>query len=161
MFGTSAGAVAFSDLPIFHDDRVHWNGQPIACVLAETQEQAYHAASLLHVTYEKDESTTTLVGAKANGVEPGMYMGQLLLDDIGDAEAALAAAAHKVDHIYRTPRHNHNAIEPHAATIAWVDDKLVLHDASQMITKQAETIGNVFGLAKRIRDLPITLDKLL
>ena len=146
VFGASADAAAFSDLPIFQDDRVHWNGQPIACVLAETQEQADHAASLLHVTYEEDGSTTTLAEAKANGVEPGVYMGQPLRDEIGDAEAAVAAAAHKVDHVYRTPRHNHNPIELHAATIAWVDDKLVLHDASQMVSQQAETIGKVFGL---------------
>ncbi|MEH3160173.1 MAG: xanthine dehydrogenase family protein molybdopterin-binding subunit [Sphingomonas taxi] len=146
VFGSSPTAVGPADLPIFQDDRIHWNGQPIACILADTQEQADHAASLLSVTYDAEPATTTLDGAKADGVEQGLFMGQPLRDTIGDADAAFAAAAHKVDHVYRTPRHNHNPIEPHAATLAWIDGELVIHDASQMVTAQAQTIGEVFGL---------------
>ena len=43
VFGSSPTAAGPSDLPIMQDDTVHWNGQPIAVVLAETQEQADHA----------------------------------------------------------------------------------------------------------------------
>jgi xanthine dehydrogenase YagR molybdenum-binding subunit len=50
MFGSSPTAAAASDLPIMQDERIHWNGQPIAVVLAETQEQADHAASLVLAT---------------------------------------------------------------------------------------------------------------
>ncbi|MEG3165513.1 xanthine dehydrogenase family protein molybdopterin-binding subunit [Sphingomonas sp. PB2P19] len=146
VFGSSPTAVGPADLPILQDDRIHWNGQPIACVLAETQEQADHAVSLLRFTYAEEPSTTSLADAKANGIEQGLFMGQKLLNEIGDAETALAAAPHVVDQTYRTPRHNHNPIEPHAATIAWVDGELVIHDASQMVTAQAQTIGEVFDL---------------
>jgi len=146
VFGSSPSAVGPADLPILQDDRVHWNGQPVACVLAGTQEEADHAASLLRIRYEADAATTTLAGAKANGTEQALFMGQALLNRIGDAEDALAKAAHRVDNVYRTPRHNHNPIEPHAATLAWVGDELVIHDASQMVTQQAQTIGEVFGL---------------
>lgn len=147
VFGTSPTAVGPADLPIFQDDRLHWNGQPIACVLAETQEQADHAASLLRFTYAEEPSITSLAGAKASGIELGVFMGQPLLNEIGDAEAALAAAPHRVDHAYRTPRHNHNPIEPHAATLAWVDGGLVIHDASQMVSQQGQTIAEVFDLS--------------
>lgn len=147
VMGSSPSAVGPADLPILQDDRIHWNGQPIACILAETQEQADHAASLLHVTYAVEPSTTTLAGAKAHGIEQGMFMGQPLLNEVGDAETAFAAAPHKIDRTYRTPRHNHNPIEPHAATIAWVGDELVIHDASQMVTQQAQTMADTFGLA--------------
>lgn len=147
VFGSSPTAVGPADLPIMQDDRVHWNGQAVAVVLAETQEQADHAAALVSVRYDVEPSTTTLTGAKANGLSPGLFMGQPLRNEIGDADAALAAAAHRVDNVYRTPRHNHNPIEPHAATIAWHGDTLILHDASQMVTQQAQTIGEVFGLA--------------
>lgn len=34
---------AASDLPILQDDRVHWDGQPVAVIVAETLEQAEHA----------------------------------------------------------------------------------------------------------------------
>ncbi|TCP36703.1 xanthine dehydrogenase family protein molybdopterin-binding subunit [Sphingomonas sp. BK235] len=145
-FGSSPGGVGPADLPIMQDDRIHWNGQPVAVVLAETQEQADHAASLLRIDYAAEPSTTTLDGARANGVAQGMFMGQPLLNEIGDPVAALAAAPHKVDQVYRTPRHNHNPIEPHAVTLAWVDGGLVIHDASQMVAQQAQTIGEVFDL---------------
>jgi xanthine dehydrogenase YagR molybdenum-binding subunit len=73
-------------------------------------------------------------------------MGGPLRNDIGDAEAELAKAAHKVDHVYRTPRHNHNPIEPHAATLVWDGDMLTIHDTTQMVTSQASTIAGVFDL---------------
>lgn len=145
-FGSSPTGVGPADLPVLQDDRVHWNGQPIACVLAETQEQADHAVTLLHIRYEAEASTTSLADAKAQGIEQGLFMGHPLLNEVGDAEAAFAAAPSKVDHVYRTPRHNHNPIEPHAATMAWNGDTLVIHDASQMVTQQAQTLADVFGL---------------
>ena len=146
VFGTSATAVGQNDLPILQDDRVHWNGQPIALVLAETQEQADHAASLIAITYAEEPSTTSLAQAVAAGSKPGLFMGQPLLNEVGDAEGELSAAAHRVDQLYRTPRHNHNPIEPHGATLAWVDGDLVIHDMSQMVTATAATIAGVFDL---------------
>jgi xanthine dehydrogenase YagR molybdenum-binding subunit len=146
MFGSSPTAAAASDLPIMQDERIHWNGQPIALVLAETQEHADHAASLVLATYAAEASTTSFAAAKAAGAQPASFLGQPLLNEIGDAEAMLAAAPYKVDHVYRTPRHNHNAIEPHAATIAWHGDELTLHDTTQMVTGQAATIADIFGL---------------
>jgi xanthine dehydrogenase YagR molybdenum-binding subunit len=154
IFGSTPTAAAASDLPIMQDDRLHWNGQPIAIVLAEAQEQADYAASLIVATYAVEPATTSFVAAKAAGPQPGVFMGQPLLTEIGDAEAMLAAAPHKVDHVYRTPRHNHNAIEPHAATISWNGDELTIHDTTQMVTSQAATIAEIFGLkAEQVRVL--------
>ena len=146
VFGSSPTAAGPADLPIMQDDRIHWNGQPIAVVLAESQEQADHAASLVLTTYDVEPSTTSLAAAKAAGSDPAAFMGEPLLTETGDAEATLAAAPAKVDHVYRTPRHNHNAIELHGATIAWVDGELVIHDASQLVTMEAATIAGVFDL---------------
>ncbi|MFD1951279.1 xanthine dehydrogenase family protein molybdopterin-binding subunit [Sphingomonas arantia] len=146
MFGTSATACGASNLPVMQDDQVHWNGQPVALVLAETQEQADHAASLIAVGYAADPSVTAFAHAKAQGTKPGLFMGQPLQNIVGDAEATLAKAPHKVDQTYRTPRHNHNAIEPHAATIAWDGDTLLLHDATQMVSSHAATVADIFGL---------------
>lgn len=146
VFGSSPTAAGPSDLPVLQDDRVHWNGQPIAAVVAETQEQADHAASLIQATYEEAPSTTAFVDAKAAGVQPALFMGQPLLNEIGDAEAELASAAHKVDQVYRTPRHTHAAIEPHAVVVFWEGDTLTMHDTTQMVTAQALTVADVFDL---------------
>ena len=152
VFGTSGYAAGPSDLPIMQDLEIHWNGQPIAVVLAETQEQADHAASLVRATYDPEPAVTSFEAAKAKGTKPGVFNGEALQHEKGDAEAALAAAPHTVDHVYRTPRHNHNAIELHAATIGWFGGELHIHDASQLVTMEAATIADVFGLqAEQVR----------
>ncbi len=146
---TAEKALAGDDIPIMQDASVHWNGQPIAVVLAETQEQADYAQSLIRATYETEPATTSFAAAKAHGTEPGTFQGEPLKLEVGDAEAALAAAPHKVDVIYRTPRHSHNAIEPHAVTLAWNGDELTLHDASQAVAHMAWTVAEVFGLKEQ------------
>ena len=149
LFMSKAKAAGGDDLPVLQDDKIYWNGQPIAIVLAETQDQADHAAALVRVTYEAEPATTSFAAAKANGTEPGTFQGEPLKMEIGDAEAALAAAPHRVDVRYTTPRHNHNAIELHAATLAWKDDELTIHDASQGVVHMAWSMAQVFGLDEK------------
>jgi xanthine dehydrogenase YagR molybdenum-binding subunit len=146
MFGSHGMAAGGDDLPILQEDRVHWNGQPIAVVLADTQERADHAKSLIRVEYESEPATTAFEEAKAKGTEPGEFQGEPLQLAIGDAEATLEAAAFKVDAIYKTPRHSHAAIEPHAATIVWKDDRLIVHDATQAVTHTAWSLAHIFDI---------------
>jgi len=140
---TAAGA---SDLPVMQNDEIHWNGQPIALVLAETQEQADYAASLVEATYASLPAVTSFDEAKQTPRQLETLLGQPPVLEIGDAEAALAGAEVKVDVVYRTPRHNHNAIELHAATVAWTGDALHVHDASQLLDLTAGQLGDIFGL---------------
>jgi xanthine dehydrogenase YagR molybdenum-binding subunit len=149
VFLTADKAAGGDDLPIMQDDLIHWNGQPIAIVLAETQEQADHAKSLIGATYEAEPASTSFAAAKAQGCEPGSFLGEPLKLEIGDAEAALAAAPYKVDIAYNTPRHNHNAIEPHAATLAWDGDELTIHDCSQCVSHIAWSLAQVFGIEEK------------
>jgi xanthine dehydrogenase YagR molybdenum-binding subunit len=146
MFGSNGMAAGGDDLPILQDDRIHWNGQPVAVVLADTQEQADHAKSLIRIAYEAEPATTAFEVAKAKGTEPAEFQGEPLQLAIGDAEAALAAAAFQVDKVYRTPRHSHAAIEPHAATVAWEGDRLVVHDATQAVTHTAWSLAHIFDI---------------
>ena len=143
-FESSEKAAGIDTLPIMQDDRVYWNGQPIAVVLAQTQEQADHAASLIGVTYEAEPASTVFALAKEN-TETGHFRGPLHVE-IGDAEGALAASPVSVDVTYRTPYQNHNAIEPHAATLAWHGDELVVHDASQLVAHTAWTLAHILGV---------------
>lgn len=144
-FMSSAKAAAGDDLPIMQDEQIHWNGQPVAVVLAATQEQADYAKSLIQIEYETASALTRFEEAKADS-EPGVFQGQPLLLEIGDAEASLAAAPHKVDAVYKTPRHNHNPIELHAATVGWIGENLIVHDASQCVTHAAWSLAEVFGI---------------
>ena len=142
-FLSAPKAMGSDDLPVMQDDRIHWNGQPIAVVLAQTQEQADHAASLVHAGY-RTEPASTVFDEAARRPAPTV-LGELAVT-IGDAEAALAAAPVTVDETYRTPRHTHNAIELHAATLAWDGDELRVHDSTQAVAWAASTLAAVFDL---------------
>lgn len=146
VFMSDPKAAAGDTLPIMQDDSIHWNGEPIAVVLAETQEQADHAASLIAATYEEEPAALGFEEARVKGTDQGLFMGQALHDEKGDADAALAAAAFRVDATYRTPRHNHNAIELHGVTCAWDGDNLRIHDASQLVAHTSWSIAQMFGL---------------
>ncbi len=149
VFMSKNKAAGGDDLPVMQDVEIHWNGQPIALVLAESQEQADHAVSLIRATYDAQPATTSLEAARAKGTKPGTFQGEPLKLEIGDAEAALAAAPHKVDVVYHTPRHNHNAIELHAATLAWKGEELTIHDASQGVVHMAWSMAQIFGMDEK------------
>jgi xanthine dehydrogenase YagR molybdenum-binding subunit len=140
-----ATAEAGDQLVPMQDDRIYWNGQPIAVVLAETQEHADHASSLIEATYETEPAITTFTAAKARARRVP-YFGEPLYNRIGDADTALAAAPFKVDQVYRTPFQNHNAMELHAATLAWSGEELTVHDCTQSIRQTTQAFAKNFGL---------------
>ena len=143
---TKPKAAGSAALPIMQDEEIHWNGQPIALVLAETQEQADHAASLIHATYDAEPAILSFEAAKAQSRLPETVLGEPPVIEIGDAEGALHDAAYFFDATYTTPRHNHNAIELHAVTVIWDGDELTVHDASQLVNATAWTLAQVFGI---------------
>ena len=147
-FMTAQKAASGDSLPVMQDEQVHWNGQPVAVVLADTQEQADHAKSLIRCTYAPEVAQTVFAIAKQQ-TKPGNFQGQPLLLEIGDAKARLAAAPFKIDSLYHTPRHNHNAIELHAVTVGWENDTLRVHDASQCVSHVAWTLAQVFGIDEK------------
>ena len=68
--------MAASDLPILQDPSVHWDGQPVAVVVAETLEQAEHAASLVEVEYKAEEPAVSFDGMKPAAVVPSDVHGR-------------------------------------------------------------------------------------
>jgi xanthine dehydrogenase YagR molybdenum-binding subunit len=142
-----SGAAADQEdhVPIMKNDKIYWNGQPIAVVLAESQEEADYAASLVCATYDVETATTVFDDAKAH-TRHELYFGEPLTKEIGNAEAALAASRYRVDQTYRTPFHNHNAMELHAATLAWDGNKLTVHDCTQGVTQIAQVLSKHLGL---------------
>ncbi|USI74784.1 xanthine dehydrogenase family protein molybdopterin-binding subunit [Sphingomonas morindae] len=149
VFLSAPKAAGGDTLPVMQDDRIAWNGEPVALVLAESQEQADHAAMLVEVDYAAEPALTDFAEAKARGARPAEFMGGPLHDARGDAEQALAAAEVRVDQRYTTPRHNHNAIELHGVTCYWEGDTLRLHDASQLVAHTAWSLAHMFGIDER------------
>jgi xanthine dehydrogenase YagR molybdenum-binding subunit len=108
-------------LHVLQNDRVSHQGQPIALVIADTLEQANHAAMLVRVTYARETATTDI-----ERVEPALPtrqktdQGETRPPETrrGDPEGAFAGAEVKIDQTYVIPRENHNPIEMHATIAA-------------------------------------------
>jgi xanthine dehydrogenase YagR molybdenum-binding subunit len=145
--GASAGA-AGSDHPILQGPEIFYNGQVVAVVVAETQDQAEHAASIIEVHYQQEEARLDFEGSLSQARPPQDVQGEPAEVKIGDAEKALGESAFFVDNLYRTPRYNHNAIEPHASIAFWSEDgeSLVCFEASQMVHGFKNTHAKVFGI---------------
>ena len=118
-------------------DRVFFNGQPIALVVAETYEQARHAARLVKVSYQAESHTTDLE-AVLGRAEPSPQNTPAR----GDPAGALQAAAVKVASEYRIPIEHHNPMEPHAAIAFWEGNQLTIFDKTQ----------NVYGVQKHLAE---------
>jgi xanthine dehydrogenase YagR molybdenum-binding subunit len=96
-------AVGNSSLPIMQDAEIRYNGQVVAAVLAETQEQADHAASLIGIDYATDVARTGFEDAKSDAHTPASILIEKNHVSVGNAERELTRAAHRVDNVYRTP----------------------------------------------------------
>jgi xanthine dehydrogenase YagR molybdenum-binding subunit len=143
---TNLKAAGNNVLPVMQDNEIRWNGQTVALVLAETQEQADHAASLVQVRYDAAAARTRFEDGKADARTPDSILIERNRLLKGNAKKALEMAAHRVDCVYRTPWHNHNPIEPHAATIVWQGERLIVHDATQGLNATAGSLAKVFGI---------------
>ncbi|MEU9954821.1 xanthine dehydrogenase family protein molybdopterin-binding subunit [Streptomyces sp. NPDC050982] len=131
-------------LRVFQDDRVRFHGQPVAVVVATTLEAAQHAASLVKLDYDSEQSTTDLSAAPAAG-EPRTYAR-------GDAEAALQASPVRLEMTYRPDRNHHNAMELHATVAEWDGDRLTLWDKTQWVQSPRDELAANFGIpAENIR----------
>ena len=104
----------------------YW-GQPTALVVAETFEQARHAAKHIGVEYREDEGAPLDPQAVEHEEQEDETVRQ------GDLAHAMAEAAHSVDVTYTTKGHASAAMEPHAAIAEWDGEKLTVHASLQML----------------------------
>jgi len=137
-------------LHVLQDDRVRFNGQPVVVVVAETVEQAEHAATLVRVSYAEEPADLDLPARLDQAITPeaGLPAGSSHLADYqrGDPDGALAAADARVDHEYWIARENHNPMEPHATVARWDGERLTLWDKNQWVTNARDEIAAVFGM---------------
>lgn len=124
-------------------DKIFFNAQPVALVVAETYEQARYAARLVKASYnaEKHETDTEAVRGRARVPSQGPPP-----KPRGNPEEAMRSAAVKVEAEYRIPIEHHNPMEPHAAIAVWQGDKLTLFDKTQEVYNVREHLASSFGV---------------
>jgi xanthine dehydrogenase YagR molybdenum-binding subunit len=132
-------------LPL-QDDKIHYAGQPVALVVAETRDQAEHAGTLIKIEYEVDRPVVFAPRMARDAVEPPQRMWPLS-SSIGDAEKAIVDAAVRIEGSYTMPDRHHNAMEPHATLAVWDDDgTLTLYDSTQMVVGTRKLVSLVLGV---------------
>jgi xanthine dehydrogenase YagR molybdenum-binding subunit len=139
------------ELAILQDQRVHFRGQLIGGVVAETPEIARHAASLVIPEYLQEPHDTELTPD-----HPGLYTPETLNasyppdSDDGDVDAALAVAEVVVDQTYTTPIEHNNPMEPHACIASWeVHDgqpAITMYDSTQGVHVVRQTLAPIIGV---------------
>ena len=136
-------------LRVFQGPEVLFDGQPVAVVVAETQEQARSAAGLVRVRYTPGEAITWMEEADPEKpAEPVQKLGRPAEKGRGEAEAAFAEAPVTVDVTCSHEREYHNAMEPHATIAEWDGGKLTLYDKSQWVDNVRSEIAHIFGMAE-------------
>ena len=149
------GMTGENRLPL-SDDNILYAGQHVAVVLANTLEQARHAADLVKVAYDPEPPMVALHDVRAEVVRPEKNFGEPLQVTIGDVDAALKAnPAVVVQQTYTTPVEHHNPMEMSATVAAWDgDDRLTVWDSTQYMMGTRATLAAAFGLpAENVRTI--------
>ncbi len=127
--------------PVQDPSEVAYFGQPIALVVAETFEQARHAAQSLKVQYDAQDAVTDPSDSRAEMEHP-----EAKQTEQGDVATAMAAAEFTVDSTYTTQAQNSAAMEPHASIAQWDGDKLTLHGSYQMLKYNRNELADSLGI---------------
>jgi CO/xanthine dehydrogenase Mo-binding subunit len=142
------------DEPVLAQGSVHYVGEPVALVAAESLAAARAAAARVVVHYEPRPAAVSLEGALAPDA-PQVHEGRSNLGEPavvrrGDVEATFAAADHVVETTVRAQRCHQGYIELRSALAELdADGRLIVTMPSQIPFAVRKTLSRVF-------DLPMT-----
>jgi xanthine dehydrogenase YagR molybdenum-binding subunit len=141
------GSPGGAKLSLLQDNIVHYNGQPIAVVVADTLERARDAARSLSIRYAASSAVLDFKKAKLKLRKPPSTPERPTDSSRGNISGSMARAASTMHAVYTTPLENHNPMEPHATIAAWEGEQLVLHDSTQNVSGVRKTAAKTFGIA--------------
>ena len=136
------------NLSLLQDKDVHYNGQPVAVVVAKSLNEAKAAARLLKIKYVSKPAQVTFVERPGDARWPKNPGKEPPGNHRGDVQAGFAKSAVTIDQTYITPIQHHNPMEPHATIAWWEGERLNVYDATQYIS------GVKMSLAKTL-DIPV------
>lgn len=143
----SATKLGEARLPLC-DDEIHYAGQILALVVADTLERAEEAARRVEVRYEAATPTATIAQGMASAYAPKQFFGDALRTRRGDPEGAFHRAEIKIRQTYRTPVEHHQPMEPLATVAEWQPDgSLLLFESTQWVAGARNVVAQALGLA--------------
>ncbi|GAA3996048.1 xanthine dehydrogenase family protein molybdopterin-binding subunit [Hymenobacter fastidiosus] len=130
-------------------DRIHYAGQPVVVVVADTLERAQHAAALVRVNVAVEKPLASYEDPKAEIFDPlkvqdGKTPGHTVR---GNAKEAFAAAPIQLTHTYVHAINHHNPMEPGATTAHWeAPDRLTVYESTQGVTRTQKSLSTMLGM---------------
>ena len=134
-----------------YDNEVHYSGQPVALVVAETFEAARHAAALVRVEYDVAPHETYLLEHQGRAHKPSrLKAGYTPPPDVkGHPDEVWDKAAVKIEASYYSGVEHHNPLEMFATTVIHgADGHLTIYDKTQSSQNSRWYVSHVFGLSK-------------
>ena len=134
-----------SYLPL-QDDRILYADQPIALVVAATQDQAAFAGTLVKAEYETRPAAVFDHQTAKDAIQPPQFLWPVS-SSVGDADEAISRSPVRIEQTYSTADRHHNQMEPHATTAVWGNDgTLTLYESTQHIFGTRELVSIVLGV---------------
>jgi aldehyde oxidoreductase len=148
--GTNILKMAGDDQPILCKDKVRFIGDPVAAVVAISEEMASHALEKIEVTYEPLEPVLTPEEAlketiKVHDDRPNLFFEQPIIH--GDPEKGFSDSEVAIERTYTTQTVEHAYLENDSG-VAFVHEngQLVILSPSQNIHAHRKTIAEALGL---------------
>lgn len=126
--------------PVFQDKEIHYYGQYVACVVAETFEQAQYGCSLIKVNYEEDKPDIHLDKNRNKAFKPDDEADYLR----GDIDRGMREAEAKVEETYTTPIEHHHPMELHSAIVSWENNKVKMYASQQILAQAKKSVADTF-----------------
>ncbi len=129
---------------------IYYGAQSVAVVVAETAEQARHAAGLVRVDYDAEAPEADMDRASRTTRPKAFSGGEPLQRGGASVEAAFESAPVRLEREYRNPIYHHNPIEILASIASWEKrdgvDQLMLYDTTRSVNMLRDVVCHSFGL---------------
>ena len=139
------GAAGQQFLPM-QGDVIHYSGQPVALVIAKTEEQAGYAVELVKAKYQAAPPATDLETARAHSFSPVNGWPEPAVASRGNAAQGMAESQTCVSAVYHTALQHHVAMEPHATLAYWDGDSLTLEEPTTWVEGVQQTVAAWLGM---------------
>ncbi|MGB3339606.1 MAG: xanthine dehydrogenase molybdopterin binding subunit [Devosia sp.] len=132
------------DQPVFAVGKVHFWGQPLFAVIAETRDQARRAAHLAKVEYRDLPHHTSVRAAQAAG---GKLVTEPLKLERGDVAAGMAAAPHRVRGSIEIGGQDHFYLEGQIAmAVPGEDEDVTVYSSTQHPSEVQLMVAQVLAI---------------
>ncbi len=131
------------------DDSIHYVGQYLGLLVADTYERAVAAAARVKLRYAETPPAIPIEAAMASVYTPKEPASGDCRYLRGNPEQEFDAAAVKIKQTYRTPTEHHHPMEPLAALAVWSGEELTLYESTQWVASTRNVVAAVLGLPRR------------